>query len=310
MLTSPQDFQPARPRVIVGIVTHNRAEILPKAIESALSQKDCRVAVSVIDDASTDATPQLAERFPQVEWTRWEPNRGYMEARNQWMLRDDADYFVSLDDDSWFLRDDEIARAVDLMEQEPTVAAVAYDILSPDRMVEETRQRPYPVGMFIGCGHVLRLATLRRVGVYDSVPGSYGGEEKDLCLRLIDAGYQVMLMPGVHVWHDKSLLSRDATAQHRSVVCNDLVMTIRRTPAWLLPLLLPGRCWRHFVHACCTGMTSAFIHGMGMFIEALPVAMTSRKTVSAQAIKTFRQLSRCGDPSNGSRVTDSEKGCP
>ena len=288
---SDQNPQQKPPSVLVGIVTHNRAEILPKAIESAFAQKGCRVRVSVIDDCSTDATPELAQRYPEVEWTRWEPGRGYMAARNQWMLTEGVDYFVSLDDDSWFLREDEIALAVSLMERHPNVAAVAYDILSPDRAEPVQRKSAQRTSIFIGCGHVLKLKTVRQVGVYDAVPGSYGGEEKDLCLRLIEAGYKIMALPGVHVWHDKTSVARDFAAQHRSVVCNDLVMTVRRTPAWLLPLFLPARTWRHFIHAWRFGMTQAFLDGLSMFLQALPAALCSRKAVSARAILDYRKLS-------------------
>ena len=291
-LSSARNPQENLPTVLVGIVTHNRAEILPKAIASAFAQKGCRIRVAVIDDCSTDATPKLARQHPDVEWTRWEPGRGYMAARNQWMLSNGVDYFVSLDDDSWFMQEDEIALAVDLMEKQPIVAAVAYDILSPDRAEAVKRQSAQPANIFIGCGHVLKLKSLRQVGVYDAVPGSYGGEEKDLCLRLIDAGYVIMAMPGVHVWHDKTTVSRDIAAQYRSVVCNDLMMTVRRTPVWLLALFLPGRCWRHFFHAWQHGMVEAFLQGMSMFLQALPAALRTRKAVSARAIWDFIKLSR------------------
>lgn len=282
----------SRPSVLVGIVTKNRADILPKAIESAFAQKGCRVRVAVIDDCSSDATPALAAQYPQVEWTRWEPNRGYMAARNLWMSDPDADYFVSLDDDAWFIRDDEIALALEHMERHPGVAAVAFDILCPHRTEPVERRTPHPTGIFIGCGHVLKLSVIRKVGVYDAVPGSYGGEEKDLCLRLIDAGHEVVEMPGVHVWHDKTNVARDFAAQHRSVVCNDLVMTVRRVPFWLLPLVFPAKCWRHLNHAWRHRMLPACLEGITIFMRSLPNAWGTRKAVSARAFWKFRRLSR------------------
>ena len=282
----------AQPKVLVGIVTHNRAEILPKAIESALSQKGCHVQVSVIDDASTDETPELAKRYPQVEWIRWDPNRGYMEARNLWMSRQDVDYFVSLDDDSWFLEEDEIALALEQLESQESLAAIAYDILSPDRPDSVAREQPRAAGVFIGCGHVLKLSVVQKIGVYEAVPGSYGGEEKDLCLRLIDSGYEIVFLPGVHVWHDKTMVARDFAAQHRSVVCNDLVMAIRRTPFWLLPLVLAAKSWRHLLHAWNSGMTQACFEGFGMFARAAESAFNARQAVSFKGWCAYRKLAR------------------
>src|SRR5258706_10059229 len=95
-------------QVLVGISTFNRADILPKAIASALGQSYPWTIVGVLDDGSTDSTPVIAKRFPQVEWMRW-ANQGYSPARNHLMLNSPADYYVSLDDDAWFLEGDEIA---------------------------------------------------------------------------------------------------------------------------------------------------------------------------------------------------------
>ena len=82
-------------------------------------------------------------------------------ARNKMMLTATEDYYVSLDDDSWFIRGDEIAIAVDYLERHPEAAAVAFDILAPDSPQPVPRGVRHSVGMFIGCGHVLRLSTVK-----------------------------------------------------------------------------------------------------------------------------------------------------
>ena len=115
----------------VGVVTKNRAGILPRSIESALSQ--AAATVSVIDDGSTDATRELVKRFPSVEWITWPKSRGYVAARNYWIANATAEYFSGLDDDAWFLQGDEIGKAVSAMEKNPRTGAIAFDILSPDR---------------------------------------------------------------------------------------------------------------------------------------------------------------------------------
>jgi GT2 family glycosyltransferase len=282
------------PKVVVGIVTHNRADLLPKAIASALDQLDCNVQVSVIDDGSTDATSEISEKFPHVEWTRWMPGRGYMAARNHWMACADADYFVSLDDDAWFLQKDEIALAVACMERHPRIAAIAFDILSPDRPDAVPRDPPHLSAMFIGCGHLLRLSAVREVGVYEKTPGSYGGEEKDLCLRLMDAGHSIVLMRGVHVWHDKTMLARDADAQHRSGVCNDLIMTLRRTPGLLLPMALLAKICRHLIHAWKHQLMKPCLEAFALFAKSVPDALRVRRPVKSATLREFVKLTKNG----------------
>src|SRR6478609_5684542 len=144
--------------MLVGIVTHNRAAVLPKAIASALKQSYRPLTVIVHDDGSSDGTAALAGSFPQVHWQRSDTRQGLIRARNRLMLAADADYFVSLDDDAWFINGDEIAVAVDLLDRTPGAAAVAFDILSRSHPRPAPRAPARAVGMFTGCGHVLRLS--------------------------------------------------------------------------------------------------------------------------------------------------------
>jgi GT2 family glycosyltransferase len=280
------------PRVLVGISTCNRADILAKALESAMSQSYPALRIAVVDDGSTDATPSISAAFPLVEWTRWSVNRGYAKARNHLMLQSDADYYVSLDDDAWFLLGDEIALAVGLLERDPAIAAVGFDILSPDRSHSVARQSPEPAAMFIGCGHVLRLEAVRRLSGYAAFPGPYGGEEKDLCLRLLDAGYHVVKMPGVHVWHDKSPTQRDVAAQHRSGVCNDLTLTLRRTPLVLLPFALGWKMVGHLRFAAKTRLLDQYIAGVRLALRSFPAIWRDRHPVRIRTLQRFSRLAR------------------
>ncbi|HVT73101.1 MAG TPA: glycosyltransferase [Lacunisphaera sp.] len=227
------------PRVVAGITTRNRAGILPRALDSLRQSSWPGLRINVLDDASTDATPGLAGQYPEVAWRRHERPAGIIACRNELMQAADADYFVCLDDDAWFVAGDELALAIAHLEANRDVAAVAFDILSPDRPDPVARGTPRPVAMFIGCGHVLRLADVRAAGYYASAPGIYGSEEKDLCLRLADRNRRVDLLPGVHVWHDKAWAARDWFPLHRSGVCNELAMTVRLCPLPDLIAVLP-----------------------------------------------------------------------
>lgn len=146
--------------------------------------------------------------------------------------------------------------------------------------------------MFIGCGHVLRLAAVRQVGAYEPTPGSYGGEERDLCLRLLDVGYSTMRLPGVHVWHDKTPVARDIEHQHSSGVCNDLATTLRRTPLLALPVALPVKLFRVLRFAWRVGLTGPCCAGVSLFLRSLPAICRSRRPVRMQTLRAYVQLSR------------------
>ena len=278
--------------VVVGIATHNRAGEVRKAIASALEQTHMPLRVAVIDDASSDGTSAMRDEFKTVSWERWEQNQGYVRARNNMMLTAAEDYYVSLDDDSWFIRSDEIAIAVDFLERHPEAAAVAFDILSPDHPQPVSRGSRQSVAMFIGCGHVLRLSTVKALSGYAEFPGAYGAEEKDFCLRLIDAGYQIVKFDGVHVWHDKSSLARDIPRQHRSGVCNDLALTLRRVP---LGFLLPIMAWKissHIAFAIRKGLLRPCLQGFRDFVMAAADIWRTRSPVRLSSLAQYRTLTR------------------
>ena len=281
-------------KVLIGITTHNRAAILPKAIESALNQDYTDKEVAVFDDASTDGTKELQAQFPQVRWYRVEEKQGYLPARNQLMSETNAELYFSLDDDAWFIKGDEISLGVQLLKEHEEVAALAYDILSPDRPNPVERTEPYATHMYIGCGHLLRLSAAREVGYYTPSPGFYGGEEKDLCVQLLDKGYEILFTPGIHVWHDKAMMARDLPAQHRSGVCNDFVFAFRRCPYPMVLWLIPGKILSHLKFAFGNGFVQPCVQGMFLFFRSLRKLAPTRAPVSPPAFREFLKRSRAG----------------
>jgi GT2 family glycosyltransferase len=218
-------------KVLIGITSRNRVKILPHAIEASLSQSYPNKEVAVYDDNSTDGTQALVEQYPQVSWHLSKEIKGYLFARNMFLENTDADYYCSLDDDSWFLNSEHLKNAVAYMDAFPNIGVLAFKILSPDPSKRKIMDDAIAdSNNFIGCGHMVRVSAARAVGNYAVNPGFYGGEEKDLCIRLIDKGYSIKYFPSVVVWHDKTNVSRDLFGQHRSGVCNDLVFMWRRTP--------------------------------------------------------------------------------
>lgn len=278
--------------MLVGIVTRNRHRVLPKAIESALRQTYPRVRVAVLDDGSEDDTPQFRSQYRSVRWIRWEQSRGLIEARNYLMRESNADFYLSLDDDAWFMNGDEIGIAVQHMEANPKVAAAAFDILSPERDKPSPRSEPRPTHLFIGCGHVLRTSAVRECGFYVPGPSQYGSEETDLCIRLLDRNWEIHFLPGVNIWHDKTTIARDSAAQHRSLVCNDLAFAARRCPFPLVLAIMPVKVINHLRFAAANHMLKSCFAGFGLFFSRAREVWSSREPVHAQAFVEFIRRSR------------------
>ena len=65
------------PRVSVIITTHNRADMLPRAVDSVLAQAFQDYEVIIVDDCSTDHTPEMIAKFddPRIRSLRHEVNK-------------------------------------------------------------------------------------------------------------------------------------------------------------------------------------------------------------------------------------------
>ena len=225
-----------------------------------------------------------------VDFTRSIKSQGYLIARQKMMMESDEDIYVSLDDDAWFLDEKGMAAAVRVMEGDPKVAAVAFDILSPDRPRLDRGVSLEPSNMFIGCGHALRLEAVRSVGGYEKMPGLYGGEEKDLCLRLIDAGWKIVKLVGVPVWHEKTALMREIKEQRKSGVVNDLTLIARRCPASQLIWNLGGNALNQILFSMRKPGERLIptLIGLGSFLRQIPKVWATRRPVRRETWKIGR----------------------
>lgn len=227
-------------KVCIGITTKNRADILSKSIEAALGQSYSNKEVVVFDDGSNDHTKSVIENYPNIRKMGATESLGLLGARNALMRSTDAELYVTLDDDAWFLKGDEIEVAASHMIRNPKLGAIAFDVLQRNtgRFNTIDRTEPVPTNLFIGCGAMLRLSAVREAGDFVPFPVKYGHEEKDLSIRMIDCGYTLIFLPGVHIWHDYTALERNLSDQRNSFIINDLIYQYRRVPnIYLVPVL-------------------------------------------------------------------------
>ncbi len=97
------------PLVSVIIPTHNCGPHLSNAIKSVLKQTFANFELVIVDDDSTDDTPEIVQRFasvdPRVRYVRQSPNRGPSAARNTGIRASAGNLIAFLDaDDRWSRR--------------------------------------------------------------------------------------------------------------------------------------------------------------------------------------------------------------
>ena len=92
-------YHETRPKVSVIITCHNLARYLPDALESVVNQTMRDYECLIVDDQSTDDTPEVARRYAQARYFRTPSNLklsgarnyGYQHARGTYILFLDAD---------------------------------------------------------------------------------------------------------------------------------------------------------------------------------------------------------------------------
>lgn len=168
-----------RPEVTVVIPTHNRRQLIERAVRAALTQRDVAVELLVVDDGSSDGTAELVEamvdprlrllRVPEAGGVSRARNRGLAEARGAWIA------FLD-DDDLWaphYLR-----RQIDAATWAGASLTYARTIVVDERRSPmELRPVPEPEGILcrllerneIGapCGVVLHTDVVRELGGFD-----------------------------------------------------------------------------------------------------------------------------------------------
>ena len=93
------------PKISVILPVHNRADVLPRAIESVLDQELREFELIVVDDGSTDDSAQVAQSFgdDRIQLIRLDHNRGGNVARNQGIRAAGAPLIAFLDSDDRYL---------------------------------------------------------------------------------------------------------------------------------------------------------------------------------------------------------------
>ena len=119
---------PSAPIATIMIPTYGQADVLPRALESALAQTYAPLQVVVADDASPDATPAVVAPYlvdRRLTYVRRVTNLGRTGNYRATLAADAVgDLVLNLDGDDWLLDPEFVARAVELFVERPDLALV------------------------------------------------------------------------------------------------------------------------------------------------------------------------------------------
>ena len=116
----------------IVIVNYNTKDYLFDCLQSLSSFKDNGIEAFVVDNASTDGSPDMvAADFPWVTLIRNEQNRGFAAANNQAILRSIGRYIMLLNSDTIMLKGT-LEKIISFMDQHPDIGIVGCKLLNTD----------------------------------------------------------------------------------------------------------------------------------------------------------------------------------
>ena len=263
------------PSVCVSIVTFNSGRYLRRCLEAVLNQKDVRLDVVVVDNASTDDTRRILAQFHDRIRVVLNPvNTGFADAQNQGIRSSTAEWVLTLNPDvlleAGFIRGLADAGALD-----PSAGAVCGKLLSigpgfeplPQRLIDSTgiyftpaarhfdRGWRQPDGarfdraeyVFGACA---AAALYRRTMIEDvSIAGGFFDpeffvyrEDADLAWRAQLLGWRCIYVPTALGWHVRNVTP--ANRRHVSPAIN--MHSVKNRFLMRIKNATPGlyrRCW-------------------------------------------------------------------
>lgn len=183
------------------VPTFDSATYLPAALETILGQTDRRTEIIVVDDGSTDHTPEVLRRFADRVRAVRQANRGVAAARNRGLELASGDFVAFLDaDDLWYPETLERLRSRFLVRGALDICVGHFrNFWEPELAAEERRFRGHPMaGPTPGYATPVLLArrsAFRRVGAFDE--RLRVGETSEWFMRAARKGVRIELIPDV-----------------------------------------------------------------------------------------------------------------
>jgi GT2 family glycosyltransferase len=248
----------------VIVLSWNGMDYLDDCLNAVLSQDYPDFEVIVVDNGSTDGSPDLvAERFPQVQLVRNGRNLGFAAGNNVGLRAATGDVLVLLNQDT-VVHDGWLAALVAAVD-DPTVGIVGCKLLYPDGTIQHAgaylhgargesehigryepntgqHNRPTDVDFVTAASIALRRSTLVKIGPLDEGFAPAYFEDIDWCYRARAAGLRIVYWPDATLTHFESVSTQTDTYAHKAVYHHGRLRMLfkHKSCSWLQQELVPA----------------------------------------------------------------------
>lgn len=286
----------AAPRAALVIATRNRVDELRGLLASAAAQT-VPTEVLVMDDGGSEAVARmLREQFPAARYHHLGTGMGPAFQRNRGIELASAPIVFPLDDDAVMPSPRTIEQTLAEFD-DPVVAAVGIPYVNV-RVDDQVRQRAPSedrvwVGhAFVGAAHALRRDVFLALGGFRE-HFFYMGEEGDLGVRLLAAGYVVRMGRADPIHHLESPRRSLAMADY----CgrrNDVLFAWHNVPWTMLPVHLAATTFNGLRAAAGARNPGRMLLGLLHGYLACFTRWRERRPVAGAIYRLHRRLKKRG----------------
>lgn len=289
-------------KITIIIPNYNRRDDILENLKSVYQQEFKDFEVIVIDDfSSDDSVKKIKEKFPKTKVFSLKKNVGPAVARNYGIKKAKGNIIVGIDSDEVFKNKNclkEIQSKFDKDKKESILAFRTLDYFKKDEDLKSCWWHPRPIEKYadkefytdyFGAGIVaFRKVVFEKAGLYPEEL-FIGGEENDLLLRILDAGFDILYYPKaqiLHKEHDRS--TRYAYYKRR----NQLWIAIKYFPFWKGFFYITPRIIKSLFTSIGEGNLKEYLKGLYDGIKGIPQELKLRKPLKKETwtkIKLIRQ---------------------
>lgn len=213
------------PEVTVAVITYNGINVIKNCLDSLLDQTYQPTQIIVIDNASTDQTPEWVEaHYPNIKVIRLSSNHGPNPARNQGILHTPDHHLTLLVDDDAQLEANCLSELIEAYQRYPEAAIYAprlvyHDrpniiqhegvfihytgeavLLNSDKPLNEGIKDITSVHAISGTCLLVSKPAATAIGLFDE-DYFFGRTDGEFTFRLTISGYQLYTVPEAICYH-------------------------------------------------------------------------------------------------------------
>lgn len=248
-------------KLAITIATKNRRSELTRTC-AALARLDPRPDELWIcaDGCVDDTADWVRENLPDARLIVHETSRHSIRSRDEMLRATKADIVVGLDDDSYPLDADFVARVKARFAEWPRCAVLSFPQRTdefPSTLTQTDFGPLLRAGTYVNAASAMRRQTYLDLGGWP-LEFEHMGDEPDYALRCLASGLEVIHDTTLTVRHHWSAQERNELSNHHRHARNECWSTLIRCPWPILPFSLARRAAGQFAYACRRGLRWAW----------------------------------------------------